>query len=123
MKTLARTACSATLALGLALGLSLGTALAADAPKGPVKVTNFGKKAAVTFDHARHKDVKCDACHHNAKEGKFKCGECHGKDDDARTKAPKLESAAHKKDVGVCFGCHKAEDAKHKLKCADCHKG
>ncbi|MBI5013941.1 MAG: cytochrome c3 family protein [Deltaproteobacteria bacterium] len=119
MNTIVRTA----LCTALTLGLSLGAALAADAPKGPVKVTNFGKKAAVTFDHGKHKDVKCEQCHHNAKDGKFTCGECHRKDDDAKTKAPKLESAAHNKDVGVCFSCHRAEDAKHKLKCNDCHKG
>lgn len=105
-----------------ALGLCFGSAQAADAPKAPEKVTNYGKKDVVTFDHAKHKASKCADCHHNEKEGKFKCGECHGKDDNAKTKAIKLESAAHKKDVGACFGCHRAENAKHKLKCGDCHK-
>jgi hypothetical protein len=107
-----------------ALGLCVGSAQAVDAPKAPVKVTNFGKKPVVTFDHAKHKDTKCEECHHKAHndKGEHNCGKCHGKEDDAKTKAPKMESAAHKKDVGVCFKCHKAEDAKHKLKCADCHK-
>jgi hypothetical protein len=103
--------------------LSLSVAHAVDAPKGPEKVTNFGKKDVVSFDHSKHtKDLKCEKCHHNAKDGKYKCGECHGKEDNAKTKAPKMEAAAHGKDKGVCYGCHKAEDAKHKMKCADCHK-
>lgn len=101
--------------------LSFGLAHAADAPKGPEKVTNFGGKEVVSFDHAKHKDMKCEQCHHNAKDGKFKCGECHAKEDNAKTKAVKLEAAAHGKDKGVCYGCHKAEGAKNKLKCADCH--
>ncbi|MBI5015243.1 MAG: cytochrome c3 family protein [Deltaproteobacteria bacterium] len=108
-----------------ALGLCLGSAQAVDAPKAPVKVTNYGKKDVVTFDHAKHaKDTKCEECHHKKgnEKGEHKCGKCHGKEDDAKTKAPKMESAAHKKDLGVCYKCHKAEDAKNKLKCADCHK-
>jgi hypothetical protein len=114
MKKLVLVAASAL----FALGLCLGSAQAADAPKGPVKVTNYGKKGEVTFDHAKHKDVKCKDCHHNEADGKYKCGECHKKDDG---KAPKMEAAAHGKDKGVCFSCHKAEGAKNKLKCADCH--
>lgn len=107
-----------------ALGLSLGAAQAADAPAKPIEITNFGKKDSVKFDHAKHKDAKCEECHHTKgnDKGEPKCGKCHGKDDDAKTKAPKLESAAHKKDVGVCWSCHRASDAKNKLKCADCHK-
>ncbi len=120
MKKIALVAMSAL----FALGLSFGAAQAAEAPKGPVKVTNFGKKDPVSFDHAKHKDVKCEDCHHKQgnDKGEHKCGKCHGKDDNAKTKAPKLESSMHKKDVGVCYKCHRAEDAKHKLKCNDCHK-
>jgi hypothetical protein len=103
------------------VSLGLGVALSAEAPKGPIKVTNFGKKAAVTFDHAKHKDIKCDTCHHMEKEGKYKCGDCHKAE--AQGKVIKLMDAAHKKDVGKCWGCHRAADAKNKLKCADCHKG
>jgi len=106
----------------VAIGLSLGTALAADAPKGPIKVTNFGgAKGVVTFDHAKHKDAKCVSCHHNEKDGKFKCGECHKKDADAATKAPKMQDAAHGDPKGVCFSCHKAANAKNKLSCDKCH--
>ena len=78
-----------------ALGLCLGSAQAAEAPKGPKPVTNFGKKGVVTFDHAKHKDVKCKDCHHNEADGKYKCGECHGEKDG---KAPKFEAAAHAKE-------------------------
>ena len=108
------------LVIAVALLFSAGAAMAAEAPKGPIKVTNFGKKAPVTFDHAKHKEVKCVSCHHNEKDGKYKCGECHkaeGKD-----KTLSLADAMHKKDVGKCWSCHRADDAKKKMKCADCHK-
>lgn len=105
----------------VAFGLSMGTVLAADAPKGPVKVTNFGGKEAVTFDHAKHAGSKCVDCHHNEKDGKYKCGECHKKAADAATKAPKFQDAAHG-EKGICGSCHKGEKAKKALKCADCHK-
>ncbi len=102
------------------LAFSIGLAHAADAPKGPEKVTNFGGKEVVTFDHAKHKEVKCEACHHNAKDGKFKCGECHGKE--TKGKAISMKDASHGKDKGVCFKCHYASDAKNKLSCNKCHK-
>ena len=102
----------------VALGLSLGTALAADAPKGPIKVTNFGGKDAVTFDHAKHGGAKCADCHHNEKDGKFKCGECHKKEKD---KASSLKDAAHG-DKGACKACHFGDKATKKLGCPSCHK-
>ncbi|MBI5444697.1 MAG: hypothetical protein HY900_26220 [Deltaproteobacteria bacterium] len=116
MKKLALVALSAVFALGLSL------AHAADAPKGPVKIGNFGKKEVVSFDHAKHKDAKCDTCHHTKanEKGDHKCSNCHKAE--AAGKAPKFQDAAHKKDQGVCYGCHLAADAKHKMKCADCHK-
>ena len=101
------------------VGLGLGAAVAADAPAGPIQVTNYGKKAAVTFDHAKHKEAKCEQCHHNGMD-KPKCGECHKLDADGKT--PKIQDAAHGKDKGACYGCHRADDAKHKFKCNDCHK-
>lgn len=105
-----------------ALGLSLGTAQAADAPKAPTKVTNFGKKEVVTFDHAKHKDMKCEDCHHKKgnDKGEHKCGKCHTDKDQG--KALNFKDASHKKDLGACYSCHLASDAKHKMKCADCHK-
>lgn len=99
--------------------------MAADAPKGPAPVTNFGKKDPVSFDHSKHKkadgkDVACVSCHHNEKDGKYKCSECHKAE--AKDKAISLADAMHKKDVGKCWSCHRAEDAKKKMKCNDCHK-
>lgn len=108
-----------SLAAVLSLGVSLGTALAADAPAKAAPVTNFGKKDPVMFDHAKHKDVKCVACHHNEADGKYKCGECHKAE--AAGKAISLKDASHGK-TGACYTCHYDKDAKNKLKCADCHK-
>jgi len=99
------------------VGLGLA-AVAADAPAGPVKVTNFGKKDVVTFDHAKHTSAECATCHHKAESGDFKCGTCHG-DDGA------MKDAAHKKDVGKCWTCHnkKSPSVVKELKCKDCHAG
>jgi hypothetical protein len=102
----------------VALGLGLGTALSADAPKGPVKVTNFGGKEVVTFDHGKHSGAKCADCHHNEKDGKFKCGECHKKE---KGKASGLKDAMHG-EKGVCKSCHFGDKAAKKLSCNGCHK-
>ncbi len=103
----------------VAAGLAAGAAFAADAPTGPITVTNFGKKAPVQFDHAKHKDLKCAQCHHNEADGKYKCGDCHKlKAGDA----PKIKDAFHKKGMGTCYDCHNAKGAKNKMKCNDCHK-
>ncbi len=96
-------------------------AAATDAPADGLKVTNFGKKGVVTFDHSKHKDSGCETCHHNASEGKYKCGECHKAK--AQGDAPSFKDAAHKRNMGKCWSCHRAKDAKKKLKCRDCHKG
>ncbi len=90
------------------------------APAEPVVVTNFGKKPAVTFDHAKHlgQGIECISCHHNAESGQFKCGECHKAEDGD---APALKQAAHGKEVGACYGCHLDKDAAQKKKCNDCH--
>jgi len=102
-----------------ALGIGLGTALSADAPKGSNKVTNFGGKEAVNFDHAKHSSAKCADCHHNEKDGKFKCGECHKKE--KADKAVSLKDAMHG-EKGVCKSCHFGDKATKALKCNDCHK-
>lgn len=106
------------------LALGLGYAVASEpsgteAPGSPAKVTNYGTKPAVTFDHAKHQAVECVQCHHAAKEGKFKCGDCHKAAEEGG--APKIKDAFHKKGVGVCYSCHLDKDAQHKLKCSDCH--
>lgn len=106
---------AAAVAVSLGLGLS---ALAENAPKEPVKVTNYGKKDAVTFDHSKHSAVKCEQCHHNGLKDP-KCGDCHKLDDG---EAPKIKDAMHGK-KGACYACHYDKGAEHKLKCNDCHKG
>ena len=97
-------------------------AISMDAPAA-LKVTNFGKKDAVTFDHASHAEAACIACHHEDKivEGDaatYKCGACH-----TDTKA--MKAAAHKKEEGKCWTCHnkKSPSVVKALKCKDCHKG
>ena len=104
-------------AVMFALSLGLGAAVAKDAPGAPVKVSNFGKKKVVEFDHAKHKDLKCDQCHHKGMD-EPKCGACHKLDDGD---APKIKDAMHGKDKGSCYECHLQKDADKKLKCADCH--
>ncbi|MBI5445359.1 MAG: hypothetical protein HY900_29620 [Deltaproteobacteria bacterium] len=105
--------------------LAIGAARAADAPAKPVKIEVQGaKRPGVLFDHSKHKEAKCETCHHKEHNpgGEPQCVKCHKVTDDPATKAPKIETAMHGKDVGKCFGCHRAENAKAKLKCNDCHK-
>ncbi|MFH0823305.1 MAG: cytochrome c3 family protein [Pseudomonadota bacterium] len=88
------------------------------------------KKAPVTFPHAKHKELKCDKCHHKYeadkntwKEGDevAKCGTCHKLE--AKDKVVKLEKAFHDQ----CVGCHKAlkKDKKKTgpTACSKCHPG
>ena len=100
-------------------GVGLGIAVAKDAPGGVINVSSPGaKKEPVPFDHAKHKDMKCDQCHHKGLDDP-KCSTCHtveGKDG-----VSKLQDAMHGKDKGACRSCHFDDGAK-KLKCADCHK-
>ncbi|MBI5570790.1 MAG: cytochrome c3 family protein [Desulfomonile tiedjei] len=88
------------------------------------------KKTPVTFSHEKHKEAKCDACHHEYKDGKNvwqegqevkKCSACHKLK--AEGKVVKLEKAYHDN----CMGCHK-EMKKEKKKtgpvaCGKCHPG
>ncbi len=106
-------------AVSFSLGLGLQAVQAKDAPADGLKVTNYGKKAPVTFDHSKHKDLSCETCHHKASEGEYKCGDCHKA---SAGDAPKFKDAAHKKGMGKCYDCHRAKGAKKKLKCNDCHK-
>lgn len=77
-------------------------AAAADAPAKPVTIPN--KNGAITFDHAKHKDVKCETCHGTAAGGKI-----------ALTK-----EKGHK----TCLECHKAnKDKGAKIDCKSCHNG
>lgn len=115
-------------ALLMAVGLGLGSATAAvEAPKGPIKVTNYGKKDAVNFDHSKHTgqaELKdCKTCHHKAGDtaDSYKCGGCHKLAEEGG--APAIKDAAHGKDVGKCYSCHRVKGGEHEKKCADCHKG
>lgn len=111
-------------ALTLAVLITIATAAwAAQPPAGPAKVTNFGAKAPVVFDHAKHleKAPDCAACHHNGDKDAYKCGTCHGAE--AKDKAPSIKDAMHGKEKGVCYACHLKTDAPNKKKCADCHAG
>jgi len=100
-----------------------GFVLAADAPAKAIKVTNYGAKDAVTFDHAKHaaQKVECVTCHHNADKGQYKCGDCHK--GEATDKTPPIKEAMHSKEKGVCYTCHLKPEAANKKKCADCHAG
>jgi len=103
----------------------LAVAAAADVPAGPIKITNFGKKSAVTFKHSDHTDlVACKSCHHKKAGGNSKCANpgCHGAE--AAGAIPSLKDAAHMKDKGKCWACHfpTAPKPKAKLTCNECHK-
>jgi len=90
----------ALLSMAVAAMLLVGTAIAADGPTKPVTLN--AKSGVVTFNHSKHKSLKCDSCHADAKGGKI---------------------AALDKDKGhaMCHECHKKE-GKGPQKCAECHK-
>ena len=81
--------------------LSVATiALAASAPAGPTVLE--AKNGNVTFEHSKHKQLKCETCHASAEGGK-------------------IEGFAKDKAHGLCVECHKKE-AKGPSKCTECHK-
>jgi hypothetical protein len=107
------------LCLAITLGLlGAGPAAAADAPSGPVQVTNYGEKPPAQFNHDTHKDQDCVSCHHNEADGKYRCGACHKLD---AGDAPKIKDAFHGKGKGTCYDCHLLKGADQKMKCAECH--
>jgi Zn finger protein HypA/HybF involved in hydrogenase expression len=89
--------------LAVLAALSIATvALAAAAPAEPVKIPN--KNGEITFNHSKHKDLKCTTCHANDAGGKI-----------AFTK-----ESGHK----TCQDCHKANKDKGALvTCKSCHSG
>lgn len=89
--------------LAVLAALALATvAAAATAPAEPVKIPN--KNGEIVFNHAKHKDVKCETCHGNAAGGKI-----------ALTK-----ESGHK----TCLDCHKAnKDKGAEITCKSCHSG
>ncbi|HSH69918.1 MAG TPA: cytochrome c3 family protein [Deferrisomatales bacterium] len=112
------------IATAVLFALSVGVAFAADMPAGDSVIdAGDGKKGAVTFSHTKHKDNKCDVCHHAVKgeATNKKCNSCHTLDGGD---GPKLKDAMHGKDpAGACYTCHLMKDAANKLKCAQCHGG
>lgn len=83
-----------------AVFLSVATMALAAVPAGPTVLP--AKNGNVTFEHAKHKQLKCETCHATAEGGKI---EGFGKD------------KAH----ATCVECHKKE-GKGPSKCTDCHK-
>ncbi len=77
-------------------------AAAANPPAEPVKIPN--KNGEITFNHAKHKEVKCETCHGKAEGGKMKLDKDSG----------------HK----LCQDCHKAnKDKGASVVCKTCHSG
>lgn len=88
-------------AILLALGLATVVA-AATPPAEGVKIPN--KNGEITFNHSKHKDVKCETCHGNANGGKIKLD----------------KEIGHK----LCQDCHKAnKDKGASVNCKTCHSG
>ena len=110
-----------TAAVLIAIVIPVAAALAVNMPAEPAQVTNYGKKAPVLFDHAKHvgPELDCAACHHNSGEEHYQCGSCHKLE--AQGDAPAIKEAMHGKDKGVCYACHLQKGAEHKKKCAECH--
>ena len=78
------------------------TAAAANPPATGVKIPN--KNGEITFNHSKHKEVKCETCHAKAEGGKI-----------ALTK-----DSGHK----LCQDCHKAnKDKGASIACKTCHSG
>lgn len=88
------------LSMAVAAMLLVGSAVAADAPTKPSVLP--AKSGAVTYNHGKHKGIKCETCHKDANGGKI---------------------AGLDKDKGhaMCHECHKKE-GKGPQKCAECHK-
>jgi hypothetical protein len=127
----------ALLALILGVAVLAAFTLAYAATKMPDKpitidskeVFTTKKQSPVVFDHAKHKEFKCDQCHHEHKDGKNvwkegqevkKCSACH-KLEPQGEKMVKLEKAYHDQ----CVACHKKlKEEKKKTgptPCAKCH--
>jgi len=89
--------------LAVLAALALATvAVAATAPAVPNKLPN--KNGEVVFNHATHKDVKCETCHGNATGGKIEF----------------TKESGHK----ACMDCHKTnKDKGAPITCKACHSG
>jgi hypothetical protein len=104
--------------------LFLAAAFAAEAPAGPITITNYGKKGKVAFKHSSHvKDTKCEDCHHNGGKGGNRCGTAKCHQSKSTGKAPSMKEAAHQKEKGKCWSCHfkQSPKASKPMKCKECH--
>ncbi len=90
--------------LFVAVAIAFAPAALAEAPSAPIKLP--AKPGTVTFDHSKHKDVKCTVCHADEKGGAI----------EGFNKTVNKDKAHAK-----CHECHKKE-GKGPQKCADCHK-
>lgn len=110
---------------------SFNEALAVDPPKGQITVTNYGQRGTVTFDHSEHvkqEGMSCFLCHHKAEKDPknlklYKCGgnDCHSLED--QDGKPRIQYAAHGKEVGKCYDCHWKKGAQERKRCNECHIG
>ena len=90
-------------ALFVAVALAVATSASAAAPTGPISLP--AKPGAVTFNHAKHAQLKCTTCHKNETGGAI----------EGFNKTVNKDTAH-----GKCHECHKKE-GKGPQKCADCH--
>jgi predicted CXXCH cytochrome family protein len=77
-------------------------AVAATPPADGLKIPN--KNGEISFNHSKHKEMKCEACHGSANGDKIKLDKDSG----------------HK----LCQDCHKAnKDKGASIACKTCHSG
>lgn len=96
--------------------LLFAAAAFAAAPEKAIVIDRIAKaKAPVTFEHAKHGEIKCVECHHKDDAGKEQaCSACHGAAADG--KKLDLKEMFHK----TCRDCHKSLK-KGPQGCNDCH--
>jgi predicted CXXCH cytochrome family protein len=89
--------------LAIVAALAFATvAAAATPPAEGVKIPN--KNGEITFNHSKHKEVKCETCHGNANGGKIEF--------------------TKEKGHALCQDCHKAnKDKGASINCKTCHSG
>ncbi|MGJ3522320.1 formate dehydrogenase subunit gamma cytochrome c-553 [Nitratidesulfovibrio sp. D1] len=116
--------------------LVAGAALAADAgdaAKAPKKAIELkhgtSKRMHVMFNHATHKDVACEQCHHDTPDPAkpyVSCtnDDCHATPGPRERDTMSMFVAYHAKDTDrSCYGCHKqmAKDHPEFSGCRPCH--
>ncbi|MHB1191832.1 MAG: cytochrome c3 family protein [Longimicrobiales bacterium] len=125
-----RFAVASLVLLGSALVPASLTAQATE-PIGPDSVV-YTNRGRVVFHHKTHGEkFECASCHHEAMAEKAferprqKCSDCHT-DPPTPPMTTTQRNAMHDTEAraGICFDCHKAEEAKGAkvpTRCADCH--